>query len=168
MRFFLIFPLFIMVISVCAPSVQAQEAPESKGVFNMGSDFKKLIWGHPNTNFLQPHLNDAKTPHSMQFHGDGWSPEVWAENAGGAEKVMGELYYAGIITDQYKDDVPVLEVGRPFLQLSQQDQQRVTAFVDYVYGITTSKPQGMYYVLFKEKRIKKIIGVYSEQGLQLQ
>lgn len=125
------------------------------------------IFPPPVPEFDKPYLNEAKIPHNSRWDNDTWTPEGWAMGAGSAEYMMQDLYAANIITDQYEDDgAPVLEVGRTFMQLSQQDQLHVVKFVDSVFNITKSAPAGMFYIYQEET--EKPIGLYSAEGLQLQ
>lgn len=110
---------------------------------------------------------DAKTPNVAMYDMDQWTPEVWTENRGSQEAVMNDLYINGIITDQYVDDeVPVLEVGQHFMELSGNDKRRVVAYIDSVFGITSNAEQGV--IMLEHWKTSDVVGVYTRQGLQLQ
>ncbi len=127
----------------------------------------KYIWGPPNTDPVRPYLETAKIPHNSQWAHDDWTPQDWVETRGGKPiNVINGLYEAQIITDQYTDDdVPVLEVGQAFLDLSTQEKYRVAAFVDSAYGIT-KKGKGAIMIRFHKRDIP--IGIFTKDGLQLQ
>ena len=127
----------------------------------------KYIFGPPNTDPTWPHLHDAKIPHNSQWDNDSWSPEDWVEAEGNVRNVIDGFYDSGIIVDQYEDEVPVLEVGSRFLELSPRDQRRVVEFVDYAFKITESKPHGVFYIVAEGSR-SKLLGLYTSHGLQLQ
>jgi hypothetical protein len=125
------------------------------------------IFPPPVPDFEKPYLNEGKIPHNSTWSHDTWTPEGWAEGAGSAEFMMQDLYKNDIVTDQYEDDgAPVLEVGRNFMNLSQQDKQRVAAFVDSAFGITKKAPDGMFYIYQAET--EEPIGYYNADGLHLQ
>ncbi len=113
-----------------------------------------------------PYQN-GKHPHNTQWEKRGWQPEYWAvQRESGIEVVRG-FYFADIVRGQYvKDEIPVLEVGPGFYNLGGEDQRRVVAMVDDVYGITNAKEFGMFNLVDWET--KEPIGAYTRYGLQLQ
>lgn len=118
--------------------------------------------------FSKPGLYDGKTQHLAIYEMDDWTPEVWTENRGTEKAVMDDLYIHGIITNQFFDDeVPVLEVGQHFMELSGNDKRRVAAYVDHVFGITGRSPNGMF-MIQHEKYCDEPIGYYTKEGLFLQ
>ena len=140
-----------------------------KGVENVYKDVKKTIFGHPNTNPTQPYLNEAKVPHNNQWDSAEWHPEFWVQDKGSVAAVLDGFYKAGILVEQYEDDVPVLEVGRPFLQLSPLDQRHVVEFVDFAFKITEQEPHGIFYIIIDHKmKGKELLGIYTVHGLQFQ
>ena len=148
---------------------QEEQTGPTKGFKNIMRDIGKSISGPPNTDPKQPYLNEAKIPHNNQWDGQNWHPEYWVEDKGSVAAVMDGFYDAGVIIDQYEDEVPVLEVGRPFLQLSPLDQRRVVEFVDYAFKITEQKPHGIFYVIIDHKeKGKELLGLYTVNGLQFQ
>ena len=141
-------------------SLQAHAAPKV-WVFDWGAQH----W--QDQDFTQPYLEDGVTPHNSQWEYDHWRPEDWIESRGSAQNVMNGLIKGGIITKQYeKNDIPALEVGQAFLQLSGQDKRRVMAFVDHMYGITRSPEKGMFALYLQGSRQQ--IGLFTRYGLQLQ
>ncbi len=150
-----------------------------------------LFWGqrHWDTlNFQNRYIQDAKTPQNEQAEMN-WSPQDWlADSNGDPTPVMEGFYRSGIITDQYIEcsdrnfvermlgklgvslsacnGTPVLEVGWPFMRLSDNEKIRIAAFVDYVYEISSQDENAMFEIYLKEKHIP--IGVYTRSGLQLQ
>jgi hypothetical protein len=132
----------------------------------LAQNLSKYIWGPPNTNPVRPYLEEAKIPHNSQWADDQWRPQDWIDSRGGsAAAVIDGFYESGIITDQYTDgDIPVLEVGQRFLELSDQDKRRVAAFVDETFGIT--RQSGLFLINFHKNDTP--VGVFTAQGLQLQ
>ncbi len=126
----------------------------------------KYIWGPPNTNPVRPYLEEGKLPHNSQWNDDGWTPQDWVASRGGSTKaVIDGFYNSGIITDQYTDDdIPVVEVGQRFLQLSDQDKRRVMMFVDETFKIT--QQNGSFMIYFH--KYDTPVGLFTAQGLQLQ
>ena len=82
-----------------------------------------------------------------------------------AKAVIDGFYSSGIVTDQYSDDdIPVLEVGQRFLELSDQDKRRVAMFIDDTFGIT--KAHGLFLIYFHKHETP--VGLFTSEGLQLQ
>tara|TARA_R110002072_G_scaffold289895_1_gene457270 strand:+ start:255 stop:722 length:468 start_codon:yes stop_codon:yes gene_type:complete len=119
-----------------------------------------------NTDF-QPYIGQQQLHQRSLWDGDTWTPEAWEKDAGDSRRIMRDLYAAGILTDQYSDgkNIPVLEVGEGFFLLSSVDQRRVLQFVDYVFEITTSEENGMFYVYYKLDNDKPA-GLYNKYGFQ--
>ena len=158
MRFLYVFQCFMVVFALAMPAA-AQTATLS--------GFGKLLWGPPQHDETRPTLLEAKIPHNSQWADENWSPQEWIDDRGSAEAVIDGFYKSGIITDQYFDeDVPVLEVGDRFMDLSEQEQRRVTAFIDHVYNVTGSSAAGVY--MIASHRRDDPIGLFSKQGLQFQ
>ena len=132
---------------------------------------KPWVWswweGHWDGLDFEPYLETAKHPHNTQWDESQWRPEHWEAQAESAPDVVRGFYFADIISDQYVDDgVPVLEVGPGFYMLGGEYKRRVTAMVDYVYGITREKEFGMF--MLYDWQSKEAIGAYTKYGLQLQ
>lgn len=151
MRFALIFPVLALMLVPLA-----------------GCGWGKYIWGPPTSRTAHAYLEGAKLPQMLQWADDDFKAEDWiAARGGNSLAVVNGFYEAGMITDQYfDDDVPVLEVGRAFIELSHQDQWRVVTFMDEVFGITASHPDGVILIYFDPGRIP--VGLYTAKGLQLQ
>ena len=148
---------------------QDEPAAPKKGVEHIMKDIGKEILGPPDTDPRQPYMNDATTPHNNQWDSENWHPEYWVEDKGSVTAVMDGFYDAGIIVEQYEDEVPVLEVGKPFLQLSPMDRRHVVEFVDYAFKITEQKPHGIFYIVIDHKKKgKELLGIYTINGLQFQ
>ncbi len=128
-------------------------------------------WGWWSNNWrsldFQPYLGDQKISQRSLWDNDTWSPEAWIKDAGDKRRIMRDLYAVNIIYRQYKDEnnIPVLEVGDNFINLSNLDRSRVLRFVDYVFEITSSEENGMFYV-FYSKNNKEPLGLYNKHGFQ--
>ena len=132
------------------------------------SDMGDYIWGPPSTDIVQPYLEGAKIPHNARWADDVWSPQDWIDSRNGnALAVVNGFYTAEIVTDQYfDDDVPVLEVGQGFLELGAQEKRRVVKFMDEVYGVTAFAETPVILIYFYKG--DELVGVFTEEGLQLQ
>lgn len=150
----------LLLCPVFMPAAQAQ------GIKKSLSGVTKWIWGPPTAPAVQPYLEGAKLPHNSQWADDQWTPQAWIESRGSAAAVIEGFYETGIITGQYTDgNIPVLEVGQRFIDLSGQDKRRVVAFFDDTFGITRSSP-GILKVVFEKDDLP--VGLFSAEGLQLQ
>jgi hypothetical protein len=119
-------------------------------------------------NDFKPYLADQPIKNRMLWDRDTWTPELWIADAGGDERlILRDLYAGGILTQQYQnsDDIPVLEVGEPFLKLSHTDRIRVLRFIDYVFEITKEE-NGMFYVYYALAEDEKSLGIYDKRGFQ--
>ena len=131
---------------------------------------KPWIWGwwpsHWRNLDFQPYLKGEKLSQRSLWDNDQWTPEDWIKDAGDARRIMRDLYAANIVTNQYEDsdDIPVLEVGYGYKKLSGLDRRRVLQFIDYVFEITTSEPNGMFFIYYYDK--SEPIGLYNQYGLQ--
>jgi hypothetical protein len=127
-------------------------------------------WGpsHFKNHDFEPYLDRAKFPHNSQWSDKDWKSEYWVQQRDNDEmKMLRSLYFADIFRDQYFDDeIPVLEVGPNFYNLSGYDKRRVTALVDDVYEVTASHEDGIFMIY--DWHTRKTIGVYTKYGLQLQ
>ncbi len=151
----------LSAIFICFLALSSAQASSKPSFFAWGQNHWK------NLDFERPYLEDSITVHNSQWEFDHWRPQDWIESRGSVEAVMDNLYTHGIITKQYMDDnFPVLEVGLPFIQLSGQEKRRVTAFVDYVHGITRNPETGLYYI--REHGSHKDLGLFTRYGLQIQ
>ncbi|GJL86191.1 MAG: hypothetical protein DHS20C02_19660 [Micavibrio sp.] len=116
---------------------------------------------------VRPYLNDSKIPHNTQWDNDDWKPEDWIASKGSAKRVIDGFYAANIITDQYvDDDIPILEVGQGFMELSELEKRRVVMFVDHAFQVTSAAPDGMF--LIHHQKSDEPLGIYTKNGLQLQ
>lgn len=162
MRFIPVFQLVAMIL--CFTPVQAAYAQSMKAGF---ASFGKWIWGPPDSEAVRPYLESARLPHNSQWADDEWTPQAWIDSRGSATAVIEGLYEADIITGQYTDgEIPVLEVGQRFLELSGQDKRRVVAFFDDTFGITRSGPGGVLKVILDKGDVP--LGLFTAKGLQLQ
>lgn len=114
-----------------------------------------------------PYLENGKHPHNSQWNNSTWQPQHWeAQRTDGMEVIRG-FYAADILRDQYvDDDIPVLEVGPGFYMLGGEDKRKVATMVDYVYGITQGKQDGMF--MLHDYESDEAIGSFTRFGLQLQ
>ncbi len=96
------------------------------------------------------------------------SPADWsAQRKDGEAEVIQGFFNVGIFKRQYTDDdVPVLEVGPRFYDLSGYDKRRVLRVLDDQYKITSAHENGMF--TLTDGRTGKPIGLYTANGLQLQ
>lgn len=177
MRFSYVFQVLAvsLALSSAAPVYAGLDdayVPQDESMMKYG----KYFWGKSTHDVTRPYLNEAKVPHNSKWADDSWSPQDWIDARGGDPMaVINGFYEAGIIEDQYVDDVPVLAVGRPFLELSGQEKRRVTAFFDYVFEITTAADNGVFNVvllgdkkLFGLTRDQIDLGYFNASGLYLQ
>lgn len=135
------------------------------------ADSKPWVWswweGHWKNQDFEPYLEEGKWPHNSQWNESEWQPEHWEAQGKSALDIVQGFYFADILRDQYvDDDVPVLEVGPAFYLLGGQDKRRVASMVDYVYGVTRRKENGMFMLVDWDSG--KAIGSYTRYGLQLQ
>ena len=170
MRFSYIFHSlsFGFVLLLNAPSALAIDDQDTEVKTGGAGRFWQQIWQPPKGTQVRPYLDEAKLPHNSQWAEDGWTPQDWVEMRGGSPlNVIDGFYRADIITGQKFDkDVPVLEVGQGFLRLSAQEQQRVLAFIDDTYGVTTNSEAGVIEICLDHKN--ETIGLFDKNGLQIQ
>ncbi|PCJ98109.1 MAG: hypothetical protein COA45_08120 [Zetaproteobacteria bacterium] len=116
---------------------------------------------------FKPYLGEQQIRQSSLWEGDNWTPEDWLKEEGDEKRVMHDLYAANIVTDQYtdNDNIPVLEVGEQFMRMSGIDRYRVLQFMDHVFEITTSSPNGMFYVIYNLDDDDPV-GLYNKHGFQ--
>lgn len=156
------------IIRVAALAVTLSSMSLSSAAYAEPKPWVWSWWGShwENQDFI-PYLENGKHPHNTQWNGSGWQPEHWEAQRADAMTVIRGFYAAGILRDQYADDeVPVLEVGPGFYALGGYDKRRVAEMVDYVYGITAKKPDGMF--MLYDWETEEAIGSYTRYGLQLQ
>ncbi len=132
---------------------------------------KPWVWGwwpsHWQGLDFKPYLGDQKGSQRSLWDNDSWTPEAWIKDAGDEKRIIRDFYAVNIVTNQYKDsnNIPILEVGDAFINLSGLDKRRVLQFVDHVFEITSSEENGMFYVFYSENT-KDPLGVYNKYGLQ--
>ena len=151
--------LSVLAVVLCVNTATAHAEP------------KPWIWSwwesHWNGLDFKPYTEDAKHTHLSQWNKQPWQPSDWSAQRGNGVNVIKGFYRSGVFRDQYiKDDMPVLEIGSAFYSLSGQDRRRVTAMVDDVYQVTSSRVNGSYMIV--DGRSKKPVGVYTRYGLQMQ
>lgn len=113
------------------------------------------------------YLRGGTIPQNTQWSQDGWHPLDWINDRGSAEAVIEGFYHADIIRDQDEDDdIPVLEIGPNFMELSPRDKRRVAHFIDFVYGITDQTDAGVFRIVHYHSCDP--VGLYTKHGLQLQ
>lgn len=153
MRFLLL--VAVMFAGFAAPAI-AKKATKSQWRYTAGEkdDFT-------------PYIGRQKLGQRSHKDDDKWTPQDWIENEGDEKAIIRDFYEGGIITKQYvgRKNIPVLRVGEPFVRLSNFDQKRILAFVDYVFEITTSTQDGMYFVYY-EADDKEPLGLYNKHGFQ--
>lgn len=116
---------------------------------------------------FQPYLGGEKLLQRGLWDRDTWTPQAWIKDAGASERIIRDFYAYNIIRDQYtdSDNIPVMVVGDNFMKLSGTDRRRVMEFIDYVFEITKSEPDGMFYV-YNYQNMKEPIGVWNKYGFQ--
>ncbi len=153
MRFLVLAALFFTFVS--AP-VLAKKATKSSWRYTAGEkdDFT-------------PYIGRQKLGQRSHKDNDTWTPQDWLENEGDAKAIIRDFYEGGILVKQYigRKQIPALRVGEPFVRLSNFDQRRILAFIDYVFEITTSTEDGLYYVYY-EADDKEPLGLYNKYGFQ--
>lgn len=114
-----------------------------------------------------PYIGRQKLGQRSHKDDDAWTPRDWAQNEGDAKAIIRDFYEGNILVKQYigSKNIPVLRVGEAFVRLSNFDQKRVLAFIDYVFEITTTTENGMYYVYY-EGDDKEPLGLYNKYGFQ--
>ncbi len=134
---------------------------------------KPCYWGWWPEHFEKMHwerrlMQDARTPHPNQWDGSRWTPADWiAQRGGNGGKMISRFFAIGVLEDQsMDDDIPVLEVGTEFYRLGGEDQRRVMALVDSVYGVTTRSPHKIF--LIEDGKTGRPLGTYTASGLTLQ
>ncbi len=132
---------------------------------------KPWIWSwwesHWDNLDFEPYLDDAKHPHNSQWKDDKWRPEDWVAQRESQSELIRGFYTADILRSQYiDDDVPVLEVGPAFYMLGGQDKRRVAETIDAAYQVTSSRVNGIF--MLYDWKTHKAVGVYTQNGLQLQ
>ncbi|MCK5375161.1 MAG: hypothetical protein KAJ40_07745 [Alphaproteobacteria bacterium] len=114
---------------------------------------------------FQPYLGQEKLAQPSTADMDSWTPADWVDNPGDEKVILHDFYSLGLIKKQYidRDNIPALRVGEPFIQLSSFDQKRVLAFIDYVFKITESEENGMFYVYYN-RNDSEPLGIYNKSG----
>ncbi len=116
---------------------------------------------------FKPYLGNQKIGQGSLWDDDAWTPEAWIKDAGDEKRIMRDFYATGIVVKQYKngDNIPVLELGNQFIQLSGLDQRRILQFVDHVFNITKAEENGMFFVVYSEADDSPM-GIYNKYGFQ--
>jgi len=114
---------------------------------------------------FDPYVGQQKLKQRSTKDMDSWSPADWIDNPGDEKIILRDFYAMGIIKEQYMDhdNIPVLRVGGAFERLATFDQKRVLEFVDYVFNITESEKNGMFYVVY-ERDESEPLGIYNKSG----
>lgn len=114
---------------------------------------------------FDPYVGSQKLKQRTEKDQDSWTPADWIDNPGDEKIILRDFYKMGILEKQYmnKKNVPVLRVGEKFIQLSGFDQNRILAFVDYVFKITESEEFGMFYVYYYRED-NEPLGTYNKSG----
>lgn len=115
---------------------------------------------------FEPYMGQQVLKQRSIWDNDTWTPEDWIDNPGDEKIILRDFYAIGLLKKQFVDGgIPVLRVGEKFVQLSGFDQRRVLEFIDYVFEITTSEENGMFYVYY-EKDDDNPLGLYNKHGFQ--
>ncbi|MCK5384265.1 MAG: hypothetical protein KAJ29_01720 [Alphaproteobacteria bacterium] len=114
---------------------------------------------------FDPYVGQQKIKQRSEKDMDSWSPVDWIDNPGDEKIILRDFYTMEIVKEQYmdRDNIPVLRVGEPFIRLSSFDQKRVLEFIDYVFKITESEKNGMYFVYY-DGDDDAPLGVYNKSG----
>ena len=115
---------------------------------------------------FEPYIGGEKIIQRSLWDNDEWTPEKWINDAGDEKRIIHDFYKTKIITNQHtdNDNIPVLEVGETFIQLSNLDRRRVLKFIDHVFDVTAEK-DGMFFVFYTENKHKPL-GIYNKYGFQ--
>lgn len=136
-----------------------------------GSKYLGFFWPSPEKKSPQdfrPYSQDPTRQQNRQWDSSGWQPQHWVNAGQSPDEVVERFFINGVLEerDVNCDDIPTLKVGEPFLHLSYQEQNRIAAFIDYAYGLTSSSSGGSYYLTYRRRA--DVIGVYSPTyGLQM-
>lgn len=135
-----------------------------------GSKYLGFFWPKPDQitgKDFQPYSQDPMLQQNRQWDNDGWQPQHWVNPSKSAEQVIDGFFASGILVerDVNCDDIPTLKVGEPFFQLSYREQNRIAAFMDYAYGMTSASSGGSYFLTFRRRA--DVVGVYTPAGLQM-
>jgi hypothetical protein len=115
---------------------------------------------------FEPYVGKQVLKQRSTIDNDSWTPEDWIDNPGDEKVIIRDFYTMDILEKQYMDgEIPVLRVGEAFMLLSKFDQVRVLTFLDYVFEITTSSENGMFYV-YSERDDDNPLGLYNKYGFQ--
>lgn len=154
MRSFLFLLFFALVVVGLPHQSKADHATEWSFIYHDG-------YKHD----FEPYVGQQKLKQRSTKDMDSWTPADWIDNPGDEKIILRDFYAMGIIKEQYMDhdNIPVLRVGEAFDRLSTFDQNRVLAFVDYVFKITESEENGMFFVVF-ERDESEPLGVYNKSG----
>lgn len=114
-----------------------------------------------------PYIGRQKLGQRSHKDDDTWTPQDWVKNEGDEKAIIRDFYEGGILVKQFigRKNIPVLRVGEPFVRLSNFDQKRILDFIDYVFEITTTTEDGMYFVYY-EADDKEPLGLYNKHGFQ--
>ncbi len=150
---------FLLVLAVLSLGFSNQSYARASFWGLWSSDWQNLDF--------QPYIGNQENSQRSLWDDDMWTPEAWVENAGDEKNIMRNLYESNIIISQYtdRDNIPILEVGDNFISLSGVDRRRILQFVDYVFEITSSEENGMFYV-FYSRNDDEPLGVYNKYGFQ--
>ena len=126
-----------------------------------------MVWpAHADDSFKRPYMYDWRNDYSSYTQNHYWTPAHWVSEEKSTQEVVDGFYRSGIITDQYYDgNIPVLEVGHSFLELSTRDRHRVVAFMDYAFNLKAAKGGNIIEIYLKRNEIP--LGLYAQGRLQL-
>lgn len=116
---------------------------------------------------FKPFYQDGQLPQSTQWDGSNWGPQDWLDARNGdAEGLLRLWYDNAIIRSRYMDDgIPYVDIGVNFYHLSGYDKGRVLATLDHIFKATEGKAGS---ILVKDHITKRVIGVYTKAGLDLE
>lgn len=108
--------------------------------------------------------NDPHHQHPAQWAGQDWDTAKWSKDWT-PEVAVKNFFAAHIFSAQYiKDQVPVLEMGPRFYELSDLDRRRTLKLVsDYtqIFG------KGHKFIQLRDWYTKDIVGTYTPGGMYL-
>ncbi|MFP4387084.1 MAG: hypothetical protein ACLFP8_09235 [Alphaproteobacteria bacterium] len=149
---------FVLLVSFLSVGLSTQSfagrATEWSFIYHKGHQHK-----------FDPYMGEQKLRQRSTRDMDRWRPVDWIENPGDEKIILRDFYTMGIIREQYvnHDNIPVLRVGDAFVNLATFDQRRILAFVDYVFNVTGSQENGMFFVYY-ERDDSEPLGVYNKSG----
>lgn len=119
--------------------------------------------------------HDPQHQHPQQWDGQDWDPAAWNENWT-PEKTLNNFYQNKIFMKQYmggskritnrklQAQIPVLDVGPTFFQISDLDRRRALKLLADYTGVFNN---GYEMIELRDWRSKEVVGSYTPKGMFL-